>query len=403
MKKSVLILILLVQTSVFFSCSDGGGEKPGTTYDYHTPEEVLAFLDEVKLNDSNNIISLETVGYSSSGRVIRAIVISDNPGTPEGEPAIRLTGGIHGSEMISVELMIRFIEYLTYNYDKDVEVTDLIKNRYIVVIPVLNPDGLAKQNRNNNNSVDLNRNFIYEEIAGVIDVNYASYQPESYSMAMFSNSNIFHLSATFHSGAVLLNMPFDYGRESAGVAPVENTLVKAFGKAYTKAGTFLSNPDLYQSIYMEDGTINGGDWYIANGTLQDWSYKVTGCLDMTIEVSRRNPSTEAGVQQVFMYNRESLLAYIKKAGYGVHGRVTSSAEPDGVKDVEITVVYDNGSGITGDIIVKTDSKGYYHRILGAGNYNLVFRKSGYSDKPFSGVSVPTDSSLTEQNVTLTTP
>lgn len=403
MKKSVLILILLVQTSVFFSCSDGGGEKPGTTYDYHTPEEVLAFLDEVKLNDSNNIISLETVGYSSSGRVIRAIVISDNPGTPEGEPAIRLTGGIHGSEMISVELMIRFIEYLTYNYDKDVEVTDLIKNRYIVVIPVLNPDGLAKQNRNNNNSVDLNRNFIYEEIAGVIDVDYASYQPESYSMAMFSNSNIFHLSATFHSGAVLLNMPFDYGRESAGVAPVENTLVKAFGKAYTKAGTFLSNPDLYQSIYMEDGTINGGDWYIANGTLQDWSYKVTGCLDMTIEVSRRNPSTEAGVQQVFEYNRESLLAYIKKAGYGVHGRVTSSAEPDGVKDVEITVVYDNGSGITGDIIVKTDSKGYYHRILGAGNYNLVFRKSGYSDKPFSGVSVPTDSSLTEQNVTLTTP
>jgi hypothetical protein len=300
MKKSVLILILLVQTSVFFSCSDGGGEKPGTTYDYHTPEEVLAFLDEVKLNDSNNIIYLETVGYSSSGRVIRAIVISDNPGTPEGEPAIRLTGGIHGSEMISVELMIRFIEYLTYNYDKDVEVTDLIKNRYIVVIPVLNPDGLAKQNRNNNNSVDLNRNFIYEEIAGVIDVDYASYHPESYSMAMFSNSNIFHLSATFHSGAVLLNMPFDYGRESAGVAPVENTLVKAFGKAYTKAGTFLSNPDLYQSIYMEDGTINGGDWYIANGTLQDWSYKVTGCLDMTIEVSRRNPSTEAGVQQVFM-------------------------------------------------------------------------------------------------------
>ncbi len=408
MKRLVLILLLLIQLPVFFSCSDGGGGTPASSYDYHTPEEVLAFLDEVRLQYPL-ITALESVGtgLSVDGRPIRAIVISDNPGTPKGEPAIRLTGGIHGSEMISVELMIRFIEYLTYNYDKDAEVTDLVNKRYIVIIPVLNPDGLAAKRRYNSRGVDLNRNFSFawEYDTGGSHGSEALSEPESKAMESFSQSNVFHLSATFHSGAVLLNMPFDYDSEKDSVKPVENTLVRSFGKAYTMEGTFLNNPDLYQSIDMEDGVINGGNWYEISGSLQDWSYKETGCLDVTIEVARRNPSTEAGVQEVFEYNRKSLLAYIKKAGYGVHGQVTSATEPDGVKDVEVTVVYNNGAGDIGDIVVKTDSKGYYHRILLHGNYKIIFSKSGsgYSDNIISGVSVPTDLSLIEQNVTLTTP
>jgi len=389
----------MVYLSFFISCSGGGGgESSSPSYDYHTPDEILTFLDEIKLNYPA-FTSLETVGYSTDGRVIRAIVISDNPGTLEGEPAIRLTGGIHGIEKISVELMIRFIEYLTYNYDKDPEVEDLINNRYIVIIPVFNPDGLAADNRYNGNKVDLNRNFSYEWVPGTVHGSGALSEVESQAMVSFSQSNIFHLSATFHSGAVLLNMPFDYGKESAGLAPAENDLVRAFGKAYTTAGTFLDNPDLSTYTLMDEGTINGGDWYIANGTLQDWSYMETGCLDMTIEVARRNPSTEEGVQQVFMYNRDSLMAYIKKAGYGVHGRVTDSGG-NPLPGVAVTVDYDDGAGVTGDLIIKTDSQGYYHRILVSGSYNITFSKTGYIDHTAASVSVPDDTSLTELDVTL---
>ncbi|HPF07987.1 MAG TPA: M14 family carboxypeptidase N/E [Spirochaetota bacterium] len=392
MKRLVFTLFILVQASVFFSCSDGGGENPGTTYDYHTPEEVLAFLDEVRLQYPS-ITALESVGtgLSVEGRPIRAIVISDNPGTTGGEPAIRLTGGIHGSEMISVELMIRFIEYLTYNYDKDAEVQDLVDNRYIVIIPVLNPDGLAAKRRYNSNGVDLNRNFSFawESDAYGSHGSSALSEPESQAMVSFSQSNIFHLSATFHSGAVLLNMPFDYDSEKDGVTPAENTLVRSFAKAYTMAGTFLNNPDLYQSLYMEDGVINGGNWYEISGSLQDWSYKETGCLDMTIEVARRNPSTEAGVQQVFDYNRESLLAYIKKAGYGVHGQVKDS----GGNPVAGVMVGISG----GDIVTKTDSEGYYHRILLPGDYTLTFRHSDYNNLD-EDVTVPDSADGLTQNV-----
>jgi len=403
MKRLVLLLFLLIQASVFFSCSEGGGDTPGSSYDYHTPEEVLAFLDEVKLKYPS-ITALESVGtgLSVEGRPIRAIVISDNPGTLEGEPAIRLTGGIHGSEMISVELMIRFIEYLTYNYDKDTDVKDLVDSRYIVIIPVLNPDGLAAKRRNNSGGVDLNRNFSFawEYDTGGSHGSVALSEPESQAMVSFSQSNIFHLSATFHSGSVLLNMPFDYDSEKDGVKPIENTLVRAYGKAYTMAGTFLNNPDLYQSIYMENGVINGGNWYEISGSLQDWSYKETGCLDMTIEVARRNPSTEAGVQQVFMYNRDSLIAYIKKAGYGVHGQVKNSGG-NPVAGVKITTIYSDST--EGDIYTYTDANGFYNRILLQGTYTLKFSKTGYSEITDAAINIPSDTSRVFNDDIILTP
>jgi carboxypeptidase D len=384
MNRFLILLLLLFPASFSISCSGGGGDEGASAqsgYDYHTPEEVLAFLDEVKLQYPS-ITALESVGtgLSVEGRPIRAIVISDNPGTLEGEPAIRLTGGIHGSEMISVELMIRFIEYLTSNYGVSSEVTDLIDNRYIVIIPVVNPDGLARKTRFNSRGVDLNRNFSYAWASGTAHGTSALSELESQAMASFSQSNVFHLSATFHSGEVLLNMPFDYDSENDGTKPVENILVRSYAKAYTMAGTFLNNPDLCQSIYMEDGVINGGNWYEISGSLQDWSYKETGCLDMTIEVALRNPSTEAGVQQVFMYNRDSLMAYITKAGYGVYGRVTDSGSGSPVSGVQVGI-----SG--GDIVTKTDSEGYYHRILLPGDYTLTFRHSDYNNLD-EAVTVP---------------
>ena len=365
LKSSYLFFLLLL--SAMISCSGGGGGE-GITYHYNTPEEIEIFLDEVKLHYPS-ITSIETVGYSESGRVIKALIISDNPGTLEGEPAVRLTGGIHGSEMMGVELLVRFIEYLTSNYGKNTTVTNMVNSRYICIIPVLNPDGLARKRRYNDNDIDLNRNF---------DQPLALMESEAYGLVDFSSSRCFCLSITYHVGAVLVNMPFDYGRESLGIFPVENDLVKTFAKTYTNAGTFLSNPDLYMSPYMNEGTINGGDWYVITGSLQDWSYTQTGCLDLTIEVAKRNPDTEEGVQQVFLFNRDSIMAYIDKACDGIYGRVTDGTNP--IQDVEVTI-----SG--GDLVIKTDSNGYYNRILLPGTYDITFSKSGYATSTVNSITV----------------
>jgi hypothetical protein len=304
--KNIISLILLI----FISCS--GGSSSDTAFQYLTPEEIDVFLNEIKLNYPN-ITSIETLGDSQSGdHVIKALVISDNPGTDEGEPAVRLTGGIHGNEKMSVELMIRLIEYLTSNYNSDPAVKSLVDNRYICIIPVLNPDGLAANSRYNSRGVDLNRNFDDHWYSDYHHGESAFSEKETAALRDFSPSGKFNLSITYHVGAVLVNLPFDYQTEP----PAENDLIRSYATIYTKANSsvFLSNPDLYVDLeHMVDGTINGGEWYIITGSLQDWSYTKTGCLDLTIEIAKRNPDTEEDVQKVFMYNKDSLMAYIESA------------------------------------------------------------------------------------------
>lgn len=321
-KKYLILYILLT----FISCSDGG-EDETVYYRYHTPEDIDLYLSEIQSNYPD-IVRIETAGTSKSGRAIKALIISDHPETLEGEPAIRLTGGIHGDEKMGIELLLRFIEYLTLNYAGNSTVKNLVNNRYICIIPVLNPDGLARSRRWNDNDVDLNRNFndAGNHWSGGSDRgNSAFSEPETLALVNFSSLKNFNLSITYHIGAVLVNLPFDYGSKTIeGIFPAEEALIKSYALTYTEGpgSIFLTNPDVYNyvynsiyggNIYLDKGTINGGDWYVITGSLQDWSLTETGCLDLTIELAKNNPSTEDGVQRIFMYNRDSIMAYIQSA------------------------------------------------------------------------------------------
>ncbi len=397
----ILVLALIVAA---LSCASDHREEPGgyvIPEFYHSPEEINIFLEDIhkKYKDITRVI---TIGNSVSGRDIKAIIISGNPYAPESKPRIRLTGGIHGSEIISSEIMIYFIRYLVENYnvkDTDNEITKLIDSRYIAIIPVLNPDGLAVAGRRNDNGVDLNRNFDANWASGSGHGTEAFSEPESQALRKFSLEQNFHLSVTFHSGAVLVNIPFDYRKD----VPLENDLVREFAFAYSRAGVepnrFMDNPDIYKSQDMEDGIINGGDWYVITGSLQDWSYLKTGCLDLTVEVAKRTPKTEEEAMRVFDYNRDSIVAYIQKGGQGVYGRVTDG-NGAGVREVEIKTVYNNGEAFTGDIVIKTDEDGYYHRILLPGDYRLSFQKTGYETSSID-VTVPDSDSGILENITLT--
>lgn len=398
----IIVFALIIAT---LSCGSDHREEPGgysIPEFYHTPEEINTFLAEIQATYPD-ITRVVPVGKSVSGREIKAIIISDKPGEPESKPRIRLTGGIHGSEIISSEIMIYFIKYLTENYDSDDDIKSLVNSRYIVVIPVLNPDGLAVAGRRNDNGVDLNRNFSSNWKDGYGYGSGPFSEPESQALRDFSLEQNFHLSITFHSGAVLVNIPFDYSSESEdGVVPEENNLVREFAFAYSTGGVspnrFIDNPDLYQSPHMEDGIINGGNWYVITGSLQDWSYLATGCLDLTVEVAKRTPATEDGAKQVFNYNRDAIIAYIQKGGQGVYGRVTDGSK-NSVSGVEIKLTQVNGTLSEGDIIVRTDNDGYYHRILLAGDYTLSFVKSDYEIK-YVEVEVPDSNFGVNKNVTL---
>jgi carboxypeptidase D len=367
-------------------CSDTDnsvGEKNtgGVPAIYRDYSEVTQFLSQVH-EAYPTITAIEPVGTSVEGRDIQALVISDNPGDIEAEPRVRLTGTIHGSEFISGEILFRFIDYLTTQYAADDTVKNLVDSRYIVIIPVMNPDGLQAGTRQNANDVDLNRNFILGASSFT--------QNESQAMRLYSLDKKFNISVTYHSGTVVVNTLFDYaGEKRNGIVPGEYDLVKSLGRIYADAGFKNSNGIMTTEDDEDvvDGVINGGDWYIANGTLQDWSYLEAGCIDYTVEVARSSPLTEEGINNVFLYNRDSMLALIEAAGMGVSGHVT---EADGITPLEGVAVKNVTSGSETDLVTYTDSKGYFHRVLKDGsNYKLQFSLGGYEVQEITGTAPKT--------------
>jgi len=85
-------------------------------------------------------------GYSVENRPVEYLIIGD------GDDIILILSAIHGDERGGIYLTDYMLQYFQ-NYP------DLLENRRVVIVPVVNPDGVAKNSRYNACGVDLNRNF----------------------------------------------------------------------------------------------------------------------------------------------------------------------------------------------------------------------------------------------------
>ncbi len=91
--------------------------------------------------------TIQTIGYSAKGRAINAYLFGSGP------IAVVYTGAIHGSELSTRSLMLRWIDEL------EVNARSIPADKTVVVVPMINPDGVAAGSRVNARNVDLNRNF----------------------------------------------------------------------------------------------------------------------------------------------------------------------------------------------------------------------------------------------------
>jgi hypothetical protein len=115
-------------------------ELPATTIDFEQPFPTLAQQDSAQ------------IGTSVEGRPIVARAFGG------GERVLLLAGGMHGGwEANTVELMDEMLIHFEAHPD------DVLPGIRIVIIPVVNPDGLVRgrtpEGRFNVNGVDLNRNW----------------------------------------------------------------------------------------------------------------------------------------------------------------------------------------------------------------------------------------------------
>ena len=304
-------------------------------------------------------------GSSVQGRALWGIVISDNVNVNEAEPEIRFSSTMHGDEVTGMILMLDLAEYLTTNYGVAgyEDVTYLVDNYEIHLMPDHNPDGTAAGQRYNAHSIDLNRNYLLPQGTDTV------LELENQNMINYSTGQHFVISLNFHGGALVANYPWDWTYTLSDDNP-------ALIKMSLEYSTY--NSPMYNGSFPQ-GITNGADWYVVYGSHQDWSYDQTDCIDVTLEVSNTKWPSAGTLVGFWNDNRESLMHYAKSARYGVNGIVTGS---DTGLPLDATVT------VTGNSMeVHTDPEnGDYYKLLDTGTYALTFEAYGYITQTITGVS-----------------
>jgi len=334
-------------------------------YDYYPSH---AQIGTILANVASNYPTLARTfqwGTSVQGRELWGLVISDNVTSSEAEAEVRISSTMHGDEVVPMVMALNLAHYLTENYGVAgfEDVTDLVDNYEIHIMPLFNPDGYVLDQRYNANGVDLNRNF--PEPAGT----HSTQETETIHFMDYGNANDFVLSQNGHGGALVVNYPWDY---TYTLAPDNDALIQMSLEYSTY------NLPMYNGSFPQ-GITNGAAWYITQGCLQDWSYDQTDCIDVTIEFSNTKWPAASTLVGFWDDNRESYMHWIKSARYGVNGVVTGS---DTGLPLEATVT------VTGNSMsVHTDPAfGDYYKLLDTGTYEITFSAYGYIPQTVTGVS-----------------
>ncbi len=107
---------------------------------YRTYTQVEAFLQGVA-GMHPQIAELRDAGLSWEGTRHLWLMRLGSGRLPEPKPAIYLVAAHHARDVATPEMLLRYISYLTENYGVDPDVTWLLDNRTIWVMPLANPDG----------------------------------------------------------------------------------------------------------------------------------------------------------------------------------------------------------------------------------------------------------------------
>lgn len=172
-------------------------------------------------------------GYSVRGRALIAYTF----GT--GGPTTMYVGAIHGNEPSSSGLMRAWTDDLEAN-------PGLYSGRRVVVVPTINPDGVAANTRTNAHGVNLNRNFPTD--GWVSDINDTDgyhaggggsaplSEPEAQALAGLTTSLHPRLLLSFHAvGSLVTGDPGGY---SAGYAAKYASMVGYSDTTYNSGGGF---------------------------------------------------------------------------------------------------------------------------------------------------------------------
>ncbi|MFQ6089479.1 MAG: M14 family metallopeptidase [Candidatus Methanofastidiosia archaeon] len=327
---------------------------------YTTYEEMVSELEEIS-REYSEIAKLYEIGRSVQNRRLLALKISDFPWKEEDEPEVFFVANHHAREVITTEVALYFIRYVVENYEKDERVTNLVDEREIWIVPMLNPDGHVMvengkhDQRKNANGVDLNRNYSFmwgkDNIGSSPGIDGQTYrgpspfsEPETQAIKNLVESREFSISISFHSGISIILFPWGYVAKNTPDDPM-----------FREIASKMSLLSGYPYGNAKDRVI-----YLVNGEFDDWMYGEMGIISLTVEVYGRNssniwkyfnpPSSE--IEEVGERNLELMLYVVEVSEELRDRKIALSA-------IEKEVVTQDVAIFKVNILNKTDSEEIY--------------------------------------------
>ena len=266
---------------------------------YHDFAEMVAEIEQAAA-DHPHIVQLSVIGESIEGRDIYAVKISDNVTSDEAEPEVLLFALTHAREHLTTEQALDLISYYSDNYGLRGDITNLVNEREIWILPNVNPDGdeydrigsgwyrswrkNRKDNGDGNWGVDLNRNYGYHW--GYDNYGSSPYtgsqtyrgpaafsEPETQAIRDFALAHPdLMTSISFHTYSELILWPYGYTYEDvpADMDPDDHATFVEMGRAMAALNGYTAQ--------------QASDLYPTNGDSDDWLYGEQGIFAFTFEL-----------------------------------------------------------------------------------------------------------------------
>jgi len=248
---------------------------------YHNYEEITTWLQEVSSNFPT-LATMVDIGKTYEGRTQWAIKLTSRMGS--NKPILFIDAAIHAREWITTATVTFWIDQLTTNYGKVPEITELLDNLEIHILPIVNVDGYVfswttnrmwrKTRRPNPGSTcigtDPNRNWDYHW--GETGASGNPCSETFYGAAPFSEASVANLAKylealgpnlkgyiAVHSYSQLWMTPWGWTSQLPSDFPLQNSLSVASTRALTAVyGTRYTTGTISTTIYPASG--NSVDW-----------------------------------------------------------------------------------------------------------------------------------------------
>ena len=330
------------------------------------------------------ICRVDTFGTSEEGRLLLALKISDHVYLDEAEAAFLYTSSMHGNELLGYPMMLRLISYLLTGYGEDAEVNRLVDGLEIWINPLANPDGtyfpnndfsVAQSIRGTADSTDMNREFP-DPLKGEAVNDTSGKAVETKAMMAFLQEHSFTMSANIHSGAEVVNYPWDHTYD----LHADDAWFRYISREYADEAK-AADPE-YMSLFT-DGITNGALWYKVFGGRQDYVNYYLGGREVTLELCSEFRLASKLLDEYWQKNERSLLNYMAQCLYGIRGTVSDSESGLPVEAlVEIP-----GHDQYHSAIHSSAAHGDFYRLIEEGSYDLVVSAPGYLTDTIIGLEV----------------